>query len=321
MKKRILLLAAVILLTNIFFAGTASALTVSPVKIDVTADPGQTVTGELTLLNEEQASTTFYSSFENFEAQGESGNPSFVPGHEGLASWVTAPEKVTLGIGEKKVIPFNIKVPADAEAGGHFAAVFWSTVPPEEGAGKVSVGAKVGTLLLLKVSGDIKEGGGILEFSSTDKKSVFQTLPISLFYRFQNSGSDRVKPIGNVVVKNMFGGTVATIDANPSEGNVLPSSVRKFTVEWVGNPGKDTVGGDGFFAMAKKEWQNFAFGPYMATLNVVYADKKFSAKHMLFIIPWQLLIILFFVAAVLICMFAFTIKRYNQWIIRRATGK
>ena len=187
------------LIAGVVFTNQALALTVSPIKLELSGDPGKAVNGEFLLLNEQKEEKTFYASFENFEAQGETGAPNFVPGKEGLATWITAPARITLKPAEQKTVSFSIQIPKDADPGGHFAAIFLSTTPSQEqGGGQVAVGAKVGILVLLKVSGATKEGGGLLEFSSQNKQKFFSALPITFIYRFQNSGGDRVKPDGEI---------------------------------------------------------------------------------------------------------------------------
>jgi hypothetical protein len=54
------------------------ALTISPVKVEITGDPGQTLNGELELLNEQAFTKTFFASFENFDHR-----VSFVHFHSG----------------------------------------------------------------------------------------------------------------------------------------------------------------------------------------------------------------------------------------------
>ncbi len=323
--------ATIVSLTvGVLFTHNAFALTVSPIKLELSGDPGKVVSGEFYLLNEQNEEKTFYASFENFEAQGETGTPNFTPGTEGLATWITAPTQITLKPAEQKTVALSIQVPAGAEPGGHFAAVFWSTTPPQvEGGGQVAVGAKIGILVLLKVSGETKEGGGVLEFSSQQGRKFFSSLPISFIYRFQNSGGDRVKPEGEIKIRNIFGGTSATLSANKNMGNILPDSVRKFEVSWIdeeiGSPSEVPQGGagEGFFGMAAKEWNNFTFGRYTAELNLKYGqdNKIANASFSFFVIPWQLLSIVFIVLALLGFLGVVGLKKYNRWIIAQAMGK
>ena len=307
------------------------ALTVSPVKFEISGSPGQRLLGELELFNEQEETRTFYSSFENFEARGETGAPYFLPGKEGLATWIEAPAQVTLEPGERKTVPFSIQVPQNADPGGHFAAIFWGTTPPQakEG-GQVTVGAKTGVLVLLTVSGEIKGGGGLLEFSTKNKQKIFNSLPITFIYRFQNNSADRIKPEGEIEIKNIFSRTLATLPANKTEGNVLPGSIRKFEVSWITQ--KDVVKGEteipkeaktGFFGAVKKQWKDFHFGRYSALLNLKYGTKNEEAKanYGFYIIPWQLLSVIIVILVVIGFLGFKGIKKYNQWIIAKAKGR
>lgn len=303
--------------------GIGFALTVSPVKIEITGDPGKTVYGEFSLLNEQQEIKTFYSSAENFDAQGEEGTPHFIPGKTGLASWVDVTPSVTIEPGELKSFTFSIAVPENAEPGGHFAAIFWGTTPPAQTENsEVSVGAKVGILVLLKVSGEVKEGGGLVEFGVDESLPFHESLPVTLFYRFRNTGGDRIKPEGTIAIKNMFGMTVKTFSANPSEGNVLPLAVRRYEVPW-GEPLKDDAP-SGFFSVAKRQLMDFHAGRYTAELNLQYGkDNELSAAKdaEFLIIPWQILSLALAGLVVLWLIFRTGLRRYNRWIIRNATGQ
>jgi hypothetical protein len=47
-----------------------------------------------------------------------------------LSAWISGPESVTVGPGESREVAIKIAIPANAEPGGHFAAVFFQTTPP-----------------------------------------------------------------------------------------------------------------------------------------------------------------------------------------------
>lgn len=322
-----------------FISPYAQALTVSPPRMELAGNPGTNVVGEFTLFNEQDETKTMYSSFENFEARGESGAPYFVGCKQGgLCSWIKTDSQVTLKPGERKIIPFSVAIPQNAEPGGHFAAVFWGSTPPQaQEGGQVAIGAKVGILLLLKVAGETEEAGGLLEFR-TDGGRILTSLPITFTYRFSNDGGDRIKPEGTITIKNTFGFTSAIVDANKGEGNVLPGSVRKLTALWhsrgqkIGDLTKKeelalfakVSEGDkekkGFFEQAGAQWSNFALGPYNAKLNIIYGkdNKTAEASYRFFIIPWQLLSIIVLILAILGLGGWFGLKKYNRWIIAKA---
>ena len=318
------------------FVQQVFALTISPVRMEISGDPGQTLQGELELLNEQKESKTFYSSAQNFEARGESGAPYFLPDtNKGLASWITVQESVTLRADERTNIPFTIKIPPGVEAGGYFAAILWGTSPAGQQSGQVSVSGKLGVLILLSVKGEIKEGGGLLDLKIEEGGRFVNALPIKFVYRFSNDGSERVKPTGELKVKNLFGFTTVTLNANPQSGNVLPGSIRKFSVVWSGENQQDKTAvmatgetakdGQGFFAAVKNQWKNFALGPYKAELNLTYgklseaeATNKAEASYRFFAVPWQLLSIIIVILGIIGFLAFVGLKKYNRWIIKKA---
>ncbi len=311
------------------------ALTISPVRMEISGDPGQTLHGQIELFNEQDETKTFYSSTANFEARGDSGAPYFLPDtNKGLASWVDVQESITLKTGERTKIPFTIRIPVGTEAGGYFAAVLWGTSPAGQQGGQVSVSGKLGVLILLSVKGEIKEGGGLLDLKIEEGGRFANSLPIKFAYRFSNDGSERVKPGGELKIKNLFEFTTAILNANISSGNVLPGSIRKFSIVWAEkNQEKSAVvslpateENPEFFAAVKNQWRSFALGPYKAELNLSYgklseaeATKKAEASYRFFVIPWQLLSIIIVILAIVGFIGWFGLKRYNRWIIAKAS--
>ena len=315
----------------------AFALTISPPRMEISGNPGTNVEGEVALFNEEKETKTLFSSTQNFEARGESGAPYFLEERTGLATWISVLDKITIKPQERKVIPFTIKIPQDAEPGGHFAAIFWGASPPQtQGGGQVAIGARIGVLILLRVAGEVEEKGGLLEFK-IDEGRFRTSLPIVFAYRFSNDGGDRIKPEGEIEIKNMFGLTSAVLDANKAEGNILPRSSRKLEAMWhsrgqrIGDLTKkeemalfgqlaQEKDQKGFFEAVRVQWSNFALGPYNAKLNITYGkdNKTAEASYRFFVIPWQLLSIVIFILAFLGFGGWFGLKKYNRWIISKA---
>jgi hypothetical protein len=313
-KNLLKFIVALSLFSGVSFA---SALTISPARIELSGDPGASVSNDLTLINEQENEQTFYTSVENFEAQGESGAPSFSASKEGLASWVTVTDKVTLKKGERIKIPFTVHVPKDADAGGHFAAIFFSTVPPTTSGATLAVGAKVGMLMLLRVSGDIKEGGGLLSFALKEGGHFSTTLPVNFVYRFNNSGNDRVNPTGTVTIRNTFGLEAASLNANPTVGNILPASTRRFDLTWGDEaPLPDSAS---FLNHVSYEARNFAFGFYFANLHLTFnSSGTADSSLILFVFPWHLLSVIAIILLILFIILRSLVRRYNRYIIRQA---
>lgn len=257
-------------------------------------------------MNEQAEAKTFYSSFENFEANGDTGTPNFVPGKEGLAGWMATDASVILNPGEEKTIPFTIRVPSNARPGGHFAALFWGTNPTTSSTNNISVGARIGMLVLLRVSGDVKEEGGISEVDTESGEVLFSSLPVTLTYTFNNAGDDRLNPKGSIIIRNLFGIKVKELNANPSDGNILPQSSRKYKVTW-----GEEIEKKGFFRSAFYELKHFAIGPYKVTINLTYGAKEEltdKASKYIWFLPWQLLLIIFFLLLVTWMVFVRIVK-------------
>ncbi len=307
------------------YAQNVSALSISPVRVEVSGNPGETIEKETTLINDSDASEViYYSSYANFEASGDTGNPSFVEGNHDIATWMFVPASISLKPKESKKINLKIEIPKDAEPGGHFGAVFWGTSPNNPGSG-VSIGAKTGVLVLLSVNGDVKEGGGLVDFVLKDKKVFYNTLPVSLVYRFRNDGGDRIKPVGKITMHDLFYIPEDKINANPTSGNILPNSTRRFEVDWVKNPrAKDYVEPNGpigkFFDKALYQWKNYAFGPYFAKLDLLYGTNatRVSKTVFFFVFPWQLLICLAVILFIVFWGGRKLLRRYNRYIIQKA---
>ena len=307
-----------LLLLFLATTGSALALTISPVKVEVTGNPGQTLQGELTLLNEQKENKTFFSTFENFEPSGETGSPKFVGAKDGLATWINTQASVDVATDETIKVPYSITIPNNAEPGGYFAAIFWGEQNPDtQAGGEVSIGGKIGVIILLRVAGDIEEVAGISDFTTADGKKFKTNLPVIFNYRFKNSGGDRVVPLGDITIKNIFGFVAATLPANSKEGSVLPDSARKFEVLWGESTNEDEV--RSFFTTAKDQLKNFHVGPYKANLSLVYGATNQSATDdfWFFLFPWQLLLL----ATLGLLILGIVLKLYNAWIISKSKSK
>lgn len=311
MRKALLIFS--ILVSAFAITTRAFALTVSPAKVEVSANPGQQVKGEIEIYNEQEDSKTFYTSFENFESRGDTGAPYFVGSNGGLATWITSDPEVKLVQGERTKVPYSISIPSNAKPGGYFAAVFFGTEKPKgENGGEVSIGGKIGVLILLRVNGDIKESAGLSSFSSTDAKRFFVTSPVNFEYNFNNVGGDRVVPKGEVVITNTIMMKTATLLANEKEGSVLPQSTRKFNVVWGDSKKTDKS----FFSMLSKEMKDLNFGFYTATINLTWGESGQTATNSFhfFVFPWHLIM----VALVVILVLKVILSSYKKRIIAQA---
>ncbi|HMQ01768.1 MAG TPA: hypothetical protein PKD79_01715 [Candidatus Doudnabacteria bacterium] len=316
----------IFLFSALFPMFSAQAITISPPRLELAGDPGTMINSEFKVTNDGSTATIYYTQVENFEAGDESGNPVFVPTREGLATWVNVAPSINTTPGEQVVIPFSIQIPRNAEPGGYFASIFVRTTPPPTSANEVSIGARLGTLLFVRVNGEMREGVTILEYATKDSQRVFTSLPVEFYYRFQNTGADRVKPEGSIIIKNVVGLTAKNLSANRTEGSVLPRSIRRFESAWITSgggkedvnllPPSETI--DGFLAQAKNQFSNFAFGYYTANLDIRFGENNNTAtdKYRFFVIPWQLLTLVIASFLILWIIFRTIMRAYTRRIIK-----
>lgn len=298
----------------LFFALShpAAALSVSPVEIDYTVQPGEPIHGSIQLSNDTKFEQTYYVSVRNFIPNGEDGRQTFLPASDdsGLVRWIEFPRThVTIPVGASAEFLWDLNTPNDATPGGHYAAVFFSTTPPENVQDvQVSIGAKIGVLFLVNVSGVVKESAHIESFDAIPEQGhlvrhsprIVDRLPTAFETRFQNDGNVHVTPHGTITISNMFGKTVGVVQLNTSNGKALPGSIRRFVSPW------DVV-------------STFAFGKYDATLIGSYGSQgqPFSSTTSFWVFPWRLIGIGVFGLLILILF----LKSYNRFVIRSAVSK
>lgn len=319
-----------VILTAGFCLGmpSAQALTVSPAILELSIDPGQTITKEITLFNEGAAPVQLYASTQDFEAAGEGGQPKFLPkpvnANEASASnWITvAPSQIVVDPGKFIKTEFTVSVPLNADPGGHYVAVFWGIQPPTvSGPAAVAVGAKIGSLILIGVTGDIKESGQLKEFTLL-KGKVYTHLPVEFAFRFNNDGNIHLKPKGEIIIRNLLGGKAGAVLANDKEARVLPKQTRQFFTSWQKQEVELSTAKLGLWQKFWSEFQaeraNYAFGRYSAQLSLIYGSdqKSAAAKTAFWVIPWALIIIYLILLIVLLIIIGRLFRTYNRWIIQ-----
>jgi hypothetical protein len=229
-----LVIVGLILPSNSVFAqtGTSKGLTVIPPKFELFANPGDTVTEKVRLRNESDFPVTYNVITEDFTSSGEEGavaledqtstNTNYV-----LANWITPELKdISLQPKEESTFNFKIDVPKDAEPGGHYASILFSS-GGETQPGAASVTSRIGSLILLRISGNVKETAAIETFEAPNYS---QKGPVVFTLRMKNDGNVHIRPKGTIIITNLLNQKVAEI---PLAGaNVLPGAVRKMDTSW-----------------------------------------------------------------------------------------
>ncbi len=289
---------------------------ISPIRFEDIVDPGQTVYEQLTVTNESNTAKTMYPYLRDFQAEGEEGEPRLIPPGQsneyGLAAWIDiSGDGISFEPGESRTINYTIRIPADASPGGYYGAVLFGTEPPrlqpdnaEHGAG-MAVAQQAGSLVLLRVKGEVQEEARIREFT-TGKRTYNTPFDIEFLTRIENLGNVHVKPNGFITIRNMLGREVDKIALNDGGANILPKSIRRFTQTWSGKMG---------------------FGRYTANLAISYGaatslggqgKQSIFGETTFWIMPWKIIIPVLTTVIVLLALFVLLIRLYRNKAVRRA---
>lgn len=273
-------------------------LTISPPILEIELNPGESKTNIIRISNPTSSIVQAYPKVMDFKAKGETGEPAFIEQDErnssySLAKWITFEEtKIALAPEQVKEFRYTISVPSNAEPGGHYGAVFFVSEPPEKESqsSQVSLSTMIGSLVLVKVPGNIIEKATIEDFYP-DKK-IYILPPANIVTRIVNLGNVHIKPRGSLEIKGWFGAPKEKLVFNETGGNVLPDSARKFENKW--------------------SFGKLAFGLFNLKLEVVYgeSEKALIKSASFWIIPWWLIIIL--VILTLLFLFKFLKNKFRK---------
>lgn len=215
-------------------AATTGSITIAPISFELYANPGESLTEKIRVRNDSGADNTYQILVEDFKAVGEEGSVDLMDDQSNttysLAKWVVPePKNISVKNGAEKEISFTINVPKDAEPGGHYASVLAemgaSGAQVQSGA---TVASKVGSLILLRVAGNVKENANIESFKAN--KYYYEKSPVSFELRVKDNGNNHINPTGTILITNLFGQKVAEIPLNGK--NVLPGAIRKMDTDW-----------------------------------------------------------------------------------------
>lgn len=281
---------------------TTRSVSVLPPSFELYANPGDSVSEKIRVRNESAVDSTYQIVVEDFKAVGEEGGVDLIDNQSNttysLAKWVfPEPKNFSIAAGKEKEIPYTINVPKNAEPGGHYGSILitMGNGSPVAGGSGAAVVSRVGSLILLRVSGNVKEEANLLTFKSD--KSYYEKGPVSLTLRVKDIGNNHIRPKGTIVVTNLFGQKVAEIDLNGL--NVLPGAIRKMDTVW--------------------KPKGFLASRYTATLVSTYGtnSKSLSSSTSFIIFPKFMIVIS--IALILIILFAITNKKQVKKIIHNLT--
>jgi len=295
-------------------ANAAQGMQLSPPSVELNAARGNTYTIKINVLNPTASDLMYSSSVEDFGAPAdESGTPtpildSKLPATASVRTWISAVPVFTLRGGKSIDITAQITIPNNAEPGGHYGILRFSGVAPQvEGTG-VGLTASAGVLILIRVDGAITEKADLASFYTSPtqngkQSSFFENAPVWFIVRVKNEGNIHVKPVGNIEIRDMFGGLVKNLPVNNDKSNVLPSSIRRFDEAQYNNP-----------------WM---VGLYTANLTLGYGTNGQAITNTIsfWVIPYKIILAALLIFATVIYILSRLIRVYNRHIIEKAKNE
>lgn len=234
-----------------------ASVSVSPVMIEEKADPGDEFSFQVRATNNSSNEETYYILIRDITGMSPTGQPLFSQFKEKtgfeVSEWIQpSVESIVLGPDETGSVSFIVSIPQNAGPGGHFGGVFFTKTPPRLRTTGAGVGYQVGTLLNLRISGEISEEARVREFRSD--KTVYSKPDVTLTARIENIGNVLIRPRGPIEISDFFGKKKIVIRINDDAAGILPGHDREFTATW--------------------RTDDFAFGRYQALMSMVYGDEE-----------------------------------------------
>lgn len=259
-----------------------NTLRVSPLRTDISLDPGETSVVRVTIANPSSQSITVKAAVNDFTTQDEDGTPalllddaSAMPKHS-LKQFLAPVDDIVLAPKAAKALEVRVSVPAGTEAGGYFGAIRFTPIA-SGAASDVNTSASVASLIILTVNGAAPEQLDLTTFlvrqNGKAKQVFFTDEALSIATRFANSGNVQAGPFGRVSVTK--GDTVVyetDFNAATPRELVLPGSARRWDIRL------GEIGG---------------FGRYTAHATVTYgqANQTIEVSKSFWIVPKEVLII------------------------------
>jgi len=222
--------------------GGSSGLSITPKK-NYIIKPGQTVKDTLIIGNlDTEHDLTVNLKMIDFTYTDQSGTPKLsIAANAPQMPWslkpfTTLPKNVDVAAGQTKTVSYSITMPKNQGAGSYYSAIMYQSTGSN--GGNVALNASGVTLAFVSVPGTVKENMTLQKFGAYNSSNngttgsfVFIDMnqqPQMIAYTVKNEGNVFESPAGNIVLKDMFGHTVANMTTNPNSSLALLGQARLY---------------------------------------------------------------------------------------------
>lgn len=321
-------------------SGSSSGLSITPKK-NYVIEPGKTVTDKLRVGNlDKDANLNVSLRMIDFSYTNQTGTPKLFIGDNtpqttwSLKPFTKLPDTTLVPHGETREIQYTISIPKNQGAGSYYSAIQYQTTSPD--GGNVNLSASGVTLVFVSVPGIVNEDMQLQKFGSWNSPDGGTTgsfayintngPPTYMAFSLKNNGNVAESPAGSIVLKNIFGKEVKTIEnINPNGSLALIGQTRLFTTcikmasEQVDFQGSSTT-------KSKCVKSGLSPGRYTAELSAFYGQngnktKEITAVATFWYLPWWLIAIIIVVLAALIGFVWWLVRKIRGASRRRRTGR
>ena len=268
LSKILMTLSGLVLLVSgagLARAATIESVQISPLTYKLEVAAGVSRDATITVKNTTMVAMDYAMEVENFNNVTDDGAPvSFEKSEtsgQTLANWISFPAATgTMAAGQKTTLKFSIKVPAGAQAGGYYAAVFVRTTPVDNSDAQLGVIGRVGTLVLVTVPGDISKTLTINEtsipgfiFSLRGDKNFSAKITNTGGTYFESQVVAEIQPfLGKKSTLDLGKHLITQNNARTYEakwGNKYPFGYYKVTLKAIDGDGKSVTSTGSFWAL------------------------------------------------------------------------
>lgn len=292
--------------------GSASGLSISPLRQQLTLTPGEYSQATVTLKNITGGPVTAIPTLRDFTSDGVDGNPKIISNPNeaspsSIKNFILNLDKISLATGEQKTFSIGIHIPSNASPGAYFGLIEYQAVPVNNGSqagqnSKVALTAAVSQLLFITIPGNVTQLMQIKSINvyhdskGTEEGIFFTSPPKSIGINLANLANAFEQPFGTVQIQRSGGKVVGNYQVNNgiTRGIVLPNSTRVFInpIKGISTP-----------------------GPYTVVASITYGSGGSSilvAKKTFWYIPMWLIIVALLIIFILIGIVAFFYRRYKR---------
>lgn len=311
MKKYLAIVLILFGVTNVALAGIDIAQTtveakgdfiLDPAKMEFALEPGETAERTIYITSRVPEETLFGIEVEDFVGSKNPETPLILLGKDSIEkspysfrdNIVVPDETFSLKLGEKAAVPIKIQIPKDAAPGGYYASVIVTNKPEKDKIGNAGARtvSRVGSLLFIRVKGQVKEDGRLEGFriSGPSDRWLFSQAPKAFEILFANDSNVHLVPRGNIDITNIFGRKIEGVKIDPFF--TLPNSLRSREILWSGNA---------------------LLGRYKATIYLERGyDNLSDTKEVVFwVIPWKFIVTVFGSVFMLVFLFRYILRNFE----------